>query len=238
MTRKGKIARLPRIIREELNQRLDDGEPGVRLVEWLNGQSEVKRVLESDFEGRPITEGNLAEWKNGGFLDWQAQQETVSLVQELKADGKELAEISAGELAEATATVTMARFAAAIYRSNGGMSEELRNQMRGLGAALRDVVKLRRSEQAQERMEIEREWLELERRKTDEGQRKKFLEWTKDPRIRQKLTPKMTEEEKDAVLAEVLGLGGEAKAKYLKRAADDREAKRKQQEKEDEDKIL
>jgi hypothetical protein len=238
MTRKGKIARLPRTIRDELNQRLDDGEQGVRLVEWLNGLPEVKKVLESDFEGRAITDGNLADWKNGGFLDWQAQQETLTLVQELKADGKELAAMSAGELAESTATVTMARFAAALYRSNGGMSEEQRSQLRGLGAALRDVVKLRRSEQAQERMQIEREWLELERRKTDEGQRKKFLEWTKDPKIRQKLTPKMTEEEKDAVLAEILGIKGEEKAKYLKRTADEREAKRKRQEKEDEDKIF
>ena len=134
--------------------------------------------------------------------------------------------------------MTMARFAATLYRSNGEMSKELRSQLRGLGAALRDVVKLRRSEQAQERMQIEREWLELERRKTDEGQRKKFLEWTKDPRIRQKLTPKMTDEEKDAALAEILGLKGERKEKFLKRTAEDREAKREQQEKEDEDKIF
>ena len=84
MTRKGKIARLPRAIRDELNRRLDDGEQGVRLVEWLNGLPEVKKVLESDFEGRAITEDNLAEWKNGGFLDWQAQQETLSLVRELR----------------------------------------------------------------------------------------------------------------------------------------------------------
>jgi len=32
MTRVGKIARLPREIREQLNRRLQDGEPGKRLV--------------------------------------------------------------------------------------------------------------------------------------------------------------------------------------------------------------
>ena len=36
MTRHGKIARLPLKVRE-LNQRLENGEPGVRLIEWLNG---------------------------------------------------------------------------------------------------------------------------------------------------------------------------------------------------------
>ena len=36
MTRKSKIARLPRSIRDGLNCRLDNGQPGLRLVEWLN----------------------------------------------------------------------------------------------------------------------------------------------------------------------------------------------------------
>jgi hypothetical protein len=36
MTRTGKIARLPRELRDELNRRLREGEPGIRLVEWLN----------------------------------------------------------------------------------------------------------------------------------------------------------------------------------------------------------
>ena len=35
MTRNGKIARLPREIRDELNRRLDDGGQGKDLVEWL-----------------------------------------------------------------------------------------------------------------------------------------------------------------------------------------------------------
>jgi len=34
--RNGKIARIPLEIREQLNCRLADGEPGNRLVEWLN----------------------------------------------------------------------------------------------------------------------------------------------------------------------------------------------------------
>src|SRR6267142_2931446 len=34
--RNTKIARLPEAIREPLNQRLDDGEPGNQLVAWLN----------------------------------------------------------------------------------------------------------------------------------------------------------------------------------------------------------
>lgn len=70
MTRRGKIARLPKEIREELNRRLENGEQGARLVEWLNGLPEVKAILEKDFEGQAINEPNLTQWRNGGFLDW------------------------------------------------------------------------------------------------------------------------------------------------------------------------
>ncbi len=34
MTRNGKIARLPSVLREQLNRRIADGEHGKKLVEW------------------------------------------------------------------------------------------------------------------------------------------------------------------------------------------------------------
>jgi hypothetical protein len=81
MTRCGKIARLPKEIREELNRRLDDGEPGVQLVEWLNGLAEVKKIVETDFEGEPISESNLTRWKNGGFVDWVARVKAEAMME-------------------------------------------------------------------------------------------------------------------------------------------------------------
>src|SRR6266568_3205109 len=41
MSHKGKIARLPLAIREQLNRRLQDGEIGRDLVVWLNSAPEV-----------------------------------------------------------------------------------------------------------------------------------------------------------------------------------------------------
>ncbi len=70
MTRKGKIARLPKVIREELNRRLDDGWLHIRLVAWLNGLPEVKEILDRQFGGRAITPQNLSVWKAGGYQDW------------------------------------------------------------------------------------------------------------------------------------------------------------------------
>ena len=83
MTRNGKIARLPKAIRDQLNRRLEDGQPGVRVVEWLNTLPEVHTVLTEQFDGRAINEVNLSEWKAGGFLDWQARQEMLAHTQEL-----------------------------------------------------------------------------------------------------------------------------------------------------------
>lgn len=74
-TRTGKIARLPRAIREQLNQRLRDGQSGKELVGWLNSLAEVKTVLAASFRGRPLSEQNLSEWKQGGYREWERQQE-------------------------------------------------------------------------------------------------------------------------------------------------------------------
>src|SRR5829696_6530088 len=69
-TRKGKIARLPKNIRDELNRRLSDGELGTALVGWLNSLPEVQRIVANEFSGRPVRTQNLSEWKQGGYEEW------------------------------------------------------------------------------------------------------------------------------------------------------------------------
>jgi hypothetical protein len=114
VTGNGKIARLPRIIRDELNSRLDDGEPGVRLVAWLNGLPDTQRVLATDFGGRPISEQNLSEWKAGGYHKWLARQDALSQARELAADAKELTTATDVKLTDHLATVLAARYATAL----------------------------------------------------------------------------------------------------------------------------
>ena len=94
MTRKGKIARLPSDLRHQLNSRLDDGEPGKDLVAWLNGLDQVQQVLASEFGGRPVSEQNLSEWKQGGFLDWQQAQESCARLRDLVEFSDNLASTS------------------------------------------------------------------------------------------------------------------------------------------------
>jgi len=72
-TRVGKIGRLPKAVRDVLGDRLEAGEPGGVLVAWLNSLTSVQEVLADYFGGRPISERNLSEWRQGGHEEWLRQ---------------------------------------------------------------------------------------------------------------------------------------------------------------------
>ena len=76
-TRTGKIARLPKEIREQLNRRLENGHTARTILPWLNALPETKQILTEQFESKPIRAQNLSEWKKGGYQDWLQQQERI-----------------------------------------------------------------------------------------------------------------------------------------------------------------
>ncbi|HTX20880.1 MAG TPA: hypothetical protein VMD27_03315 [Candidatus Aquilonibacter sp.] len=117
-THVGKIGRLPKYIRDQLNRRIEDGEPGRELVKWLNCEPDALHLLQEQFEGRPITEQNLSEWKQRGYPEWLQQQETRLLVSNLTeqaedldeaADGMEISDRFASVIAAELICVTSAR---------------------------------------------------------------------------------------------------------------------------------
>jgi len=89
-THKGKIGRLPTAVREQLNQRLLDGETGAMVLPWLNSLPAVKTLLANRFNGEPVNDQNLTNWRAGGYVQWQKQQERRAIVQELAEEGREL----------------------------------------------------------------------------------------------------------------------------------------------------
>ena len=110
MKRTGKIARLPHQLRDQLNQRLHNGEPGVDLIQWLNSLPEVQALLAEHFNGVPISPQNLSEWNNGGFLDWLATQELLAAAREFAANTAQLPGAD-GELAGSLSHAIIARYA-------------------------------------------------------------------------------------------------------------------------------
>jgi hypothetical protein len=89
-TRTGKVARLPKLIRDELNHRLDNGADGPELLAWLNALPEVQRVLAEKFRGRPLTKQNLSDWRLGGYADWADTRDGRAQWHELLEQGSAL----------------------------------------------------------------------------------------------------------------------------------------------------
>jgi hypothetical protein len=113
-SRKGKIARLPAAIREQLNQRLYDGQEARQLAAWLNSLPEVQAILAAQFDAQPISESNLTHWKQGGFADWQALQQTRLSISKIAEDADAIRSDTPGSsLAENFSALAAASFALA-----------------------------------------------------------------------------------------------------------------------------
>src|SRR5215471_659894 len=79
----GKISRLPEAIRTQLNHRLANGQCADVILAWLNSLPEVKVVLDADFNGQPISDQNLSEYRKRGFRRWEMHQSAREFSSEL-----------------------------------------------------------------------------------------------------------------------------------------------------------
>ena len=206
MTRKGKIARLPHEIRGELNQRLQDGEPGNRLVVWLNSLPKVREALKEEFGARPITEQNLSEWKLGGYADWERHEGSCELVKRLTDEAGDL-EVAAGDgvVSDRLATVVAAELAA-LTRLMLAETTDPRERWQRLKEMLPELARLRREDHKAAALLMEKERWEIERDGLEEEEFKRELEAAKD-RVRAPLFAAM----KVSTVAEGLGGGPAAK---------------------------
>ena len=164
MTRNGKIARLPQSIREQVNRRLDNGEQGKQIAEWLNTLPEVKTLMDAQFAGQPVNEVNLSNWKLGGYMDWQAQQDALDAASQLAEDAAQLDEAGGRQITEQLALSLAARLAVALRRLN-----TLRDDPEGQLKLLRDlcmrVAALRKGDHNAQLLELKREKLDLDWKK-------------------------------------------------------------------------
>jgi hypothetical protein len=94
MTHIGKIGRLSQTRRDQLGQRLEDGVPGVEIIAWLNQQPDVQQVLADHFDGRPMTEQNLSDWRTSGHLEWQRREAARHTMEALADEAAELQDIT------------------------------------------------------------------------------------------------------------------------------------------------
>ena len=158
-TRKGKIARLPFNIREEINHQLADNLPAKDILHWLNSHSTVRYYMERLFQGRYITEQNLSEWRQGGHQEWLTYHSTIETVRDLSEDAVRaaLTDISAEHLLLALT----ASFAAMIKKQDQTPEIPFNRKLIVMQHLIKTALSLRRSEQRDERLKIDRERLEI-----------------------------------------------------------------------------
>jgi hypothetical protein len=193
MTRLGKIARLPRQIREELNRRLSDGEIGKHLVDWLNTLPEVQAVLAAEFGGRSINEQNLSDWKQGGFEDWLRHQEARAWARTLAEEEEDLkadsGSISLAERLTAPVLVGLGRLLRDVSARSGAPE-----QSKVVLGVARQLANLRRGNAATERVRLEREYWETKQAEVREKKQKAVESAAHFQRIKARLFPHWDED--------------------------------------------
>jgi hypothetical protein len=136
VARKGKVARLPADIRRELNVRLANGESGPTLLKWLNALPETKRLLAAEYDNEPISASNLSQWRQGGYQEYLAAQQSVDKIRTLAQFSMDLARASGGNLAEGPQAIAAGRLLEMIE----GASEE------NLGKLVQAITSIRATE--------------------------------------------------------------------------------------------
>lgn len=137
--RNGKIARLPRHIREEINQRLDRCEPGPSLLAWLNALPEVQELVRAQFEGAPVSKHNLSQWRRRAFQAWRLEREFIAETRgEDAAPGQR-----AQRFSDRAATFAALKFAR-MLADPGISAEKLEVHMNSLGDLCLGLSELRK----------------------------------------------------------------------------------------------
>jgi hypothetical protein len=158
-TGNGKIANLPSEIREELNYRLSEGEPGNELVEWLNAKPEVIKVIAERFDGRPISEQNLSQWRTHGYRQWHAYH---VILDELDTTYKHSEEIAAtGIDCEKLLLSLTASYAEMLQRWIITPCDEMTYKLAVFKNITNAALALRRAEIQKARLELDIRRLEL-----------------------------------------------------------------------------
>jgi hypothetical protein len=202
MSRIGKIARLPRHIRTDLNHRLDDGQEGQPLLDWLNQLPLVEQMIDEQFDGVPISPQNLSEWRQGGFREWLLRQELIeqACVSEDWADDLD-DQLITSQLPGKLAGLVAARYAALLSQWNGELNPEMVDRLSLLRNLNKDIALLQRTLQAAEKQKREQEKAE-----NDEEQ------WELEEEKKRATAPMMAKLEAEAM---ALAFGGGPKAQQI-----------------------
>ena len=177
--RRGKIARMPLRIRQEVCRRIHDGQPGSIILDWLNDLPEASQILAEQFDGVPVSAQNLSDWRDGGYKEWLDHQDRAEQIRSLAELSMDLAKASGGDIAAGGAAIAGGRLLSMIEVADDEQLEKLIDKI----AALRNVEisagKLRLQKQ---RLSQQDRSLQLEEAKVRRQTAELFIRWYEDKR--------------------------------------------------------
>jgi len=182
MTRNGKIARLPQDIREELNERILNGQTAEQLLDWLHADDRVWEMLEAQgFD--VITDGNISEWKAGGYQAWLENKEARELVVELALKSRDLGEETLAEnLGQCVGNLLMVEFIK-MMKILVQKEEDVPKRWAQLERVNRELARLRGSNAKDVWAGIQQKRSDWAAEDRDTAQEEKHAAWVKQQRL-------------------------------------------------------
>ena len=178
-TRKGKIASLPLVIREEVNQRLLDGQKAPQILPWLNSDERVLKILDELWGEEPISPQNLSEWRQGGYQDFKKRLEQIERTKQLSGYAVNLA--AKGQGVNAGNVAIVGGQLLEIFESLD--VEEQKALLKAKPATyillLDSLAKLEKSQADRIKAEAGRDMVEIQKRRAEQAEAKLKLETAK-----------------------------------------------------------
>lgn len=182
--RNGKIARLPHALREEVNRRLLDGVPGSQILDWINAEPAAVKVFADYFNGAPVNDQNLTNWRTDGYRDWIRKNEKVEHLKTLSSYAHQVAK-AGGKLSEGAQAIVAGELLE-VLEAAVDFDDGETDPIERLGKLTNAIASLRHVDLAQDRIELDRqktklkaEAQKLDREKFETLAVGKFMEWAK-----------------------------------------------------------
>lgn len=189
---RSKVSRLPRLIRECINEMLRDGKEGGEVLDWLNAQPEVTEK---------ITPQNLSVWRNSGYKDWLGYQKEVETLQRNAEFSLKIAEAGGANVASGAAAI-MAGKLLPIIQTVGAIDIEEEGGLEKLQAVVGAVTSLQRTAATDRRVSLAENTIKQRERQLDQRERELNLN---EEKFRLLVSEKILDAAKSPEVQAVLG---------------------------------
>lgn len=102
----GKIHRLPAATRDEICERLNNGQTAEQILGWVNALAPTRKMLRDLFDGKPISPQNLSTFRQGSyFKKWMDDQRKTEAIKDMATFSMRAATAAGGDMGEGAVAI-------------------------------------------------------------------------------------------------------------------------------------